>query len=476
MISYLLIASLFCSFNMKWYLPQGVGGSNEWLLVMDTDRDSHWELMFTTYDGWSYFVFVYELHLPNSWEVDSIPYPHDPQLWDGGDFDGDGLYDLAMQCGSTSPLWVGITIIESPDSFSHPSQEVWRDTVGSPLVTPICAYDIDQDSLPEIVKVQGDLIHLHIYESIGDNLYDIVAQITTAAPSSASSPLAFGDFDLDGQNEFAWGYMNGHCSVWECVGDNSYQEVLLYQLPTGNVIDCFTVPDADGDGKLEFVLKGYNPSTGRIEAFILEATGDNTYAVIASFDLAGGSVYYWGGLSDAGDVDGDGVPEILIEGCQTIYIVKAAGNDSFYVWETLPGHVDGSCVRVFDLDGNGYAEVIVSGHNETRIYEYDPGAVEEIGSEDVQEVSFEIYPNPFQDNLSITYQLLGMSSGQAIGLIIFDACGRTVRQYNQSVIIQGTRINWDGADGSGSNLPGGVYFVRLESDNHSITKKIVKLR
>jgi hypothetical protein len=58
---------------------------------------------------------------------------------------------------------------------------VWRDTVGQALVTPICAYDIDQDDLPEIVKVTGDYIDLHIYESMGNNTYDKIAEITTAS-------------------------------------------------------------------------------------------------------------------------------------------------------------------------------------------------------------------------------------------------------------------------------------------------------
>ena len=474
MASLLLVVSLLGNFNLKWYLPQGVSGANTRVLVMDTDRDGNWELMFTTYSAWPPYVYVYELHLPNSWQVDSISHPSAHLLWDGGDFDLDGLSDLVLQFSFTNPLTVGIMIFESPDSFSYPTQEVWRDTVGSPLVTPICVYDIDQDGLPEVVKVLGDYIHLHIYESTGDNSYEIIDQITTTAPSSSSSPLAFGDFDMDSQNDFAWGYMNGQYSIWECVGDNSYQEVLLQQLPAGNVKDCLAIPDADGDGRLEFLIKGYNPSTARIEAFILEATGDNTYAVIESFDLAGGSVYYWGGLSDAGDVDGDSIPETLIEGCQTVYIVKAVGNDSFYVWETLPGYVDGSCVRVFDLDGNGLSEVIISGNNETRIYEYQVGIEE--GNELRNPVSaIEVHPNPFTNILDI---ILETPLVCEIAVSIYDVSGRLIKSvYSGSADACGT-LTWYGDDNNGRRVPRGIYFIRIKRlDAQQIfCEKVIKMK
>ena len=476
MITFLLVVSLFGSFNLKWYLPKGVSWVNTRVLVVDTDHDGYWELMFTTYGVIPRFVYVYELQPPSVWAVDSIAQPGANVLWDGGDFDIDGLADLALQFHSENPLADGIMIVESPDSFSYPTQEMWRDTVGFAAVMPICSHDVDQDGLPEIFKVSGYYTDLEIYECVGNNTYEHISTVVTSAPASSSSPIAFGDFDLDNQNDFTWGYLNGQYSVWECVGGNSYQEIVLQQLPTGNVVDCPTIPDADGDGRPEFLIKGYNPSTARIEAFILEATGDNTYAVIESFDLAGGSVYYWGGLSDAGDVDGDSIPEILIEGCQTVYIAKATGNDSFYIWETLPGWIDGSCVRVFDLDGNGLSEVIISGYNRTRIYEYEPGGINEVGSEDIERISFEVFPNPFRDNTDITYELLKTPPEQIVELTIFNVCGRLVRRFEGLRSSIRGQIRWDGCDTSGRELPSGIYILRFEVADYSTEEKVLLIR
>jgi len=375
-MSFLLVINLFtASFHQKYYLPRGYDlGDDGRILFGDCDRDGCLELILCPYVGGGFTLYFYELHLPNIWVVDSMPHPNHPlHLWDIGDFDNDGLYDLVFQRGEAKRWWVGISIFESPDSFSYPTQEVWRDTVGQGLVVPICAYDIDKDGLSEIVKVLGDYIHLHIYESIGNNQYEKIAEITTASSHNSSSTLAFGDFDLDGQNEFVFGYSGGEYSIFECNGNNSYQEITLQQLPTANIKDCFSVPDADGDGKLEFVVKGFTVPNAQTQAFIFEATGNNSYQIIKSFYLPNSmGWWYGGGYSDVGDIDGDSVPEICLESASYVYLIKCGGNDSFYVWQTLPGNNNGSSVRVFDIDGNGLSEIIISGGNQTRIYEKTP--------------------------------------------------------------------------------------------------------
>lgn len=489
MIACLLVLSLFCDFNMKWYLPQGVSGfGNTRVLVMDTDRDSHPELIFTTYSAWPAYVFIYELHLPNSWEIDSIPHPSAHLLWDGGDFDRDGLYDLVLQFHFEVPYADGIMIYESPDSLSYPTQEVWRDTVGQGGVAPISVYDVDQDMLPEIISNHGNgQPHwIWVYESMGNNQYDTVctfSPVTGGYPQSCVSTHAFGDFDDDGAVEYAMADLDGGVYgvdywVFEALANNTYVQIYQGYVPGGNVKDCITIPDADGDGKLEFMVKGFSPLTGRIEASIIEAVGDNMYEAIKSFDLAGGSVYYFRGLSDAGDVDGDSIPEILIEGCQTVYIVKAAGNDSFYVWETLPGHVDGSCVRVFDLDGNGLSEVIISGNNETRIYEYEVGVAENAPSE-IQVMGLSVSPNPFREQTTIRYLIKDSEySVQNPTLRIYDTSGRLVKSSTlvSSSENQEPSITWRGDDDTGRKLPGGVYFLTLTVGDYSTTAKLLLIR
>jgi hypothetical protein len=398
------------------------------MCIGDTDRDGHDELIFSTY-GVIFKTFIYELHLPDVWEVDSISTPGGDLLWGSGDFDVDGLYDLVIQFHIENPQWAdGIIIYESPDSFSYPTQEVWRDTVGPPQVLAVTAYDIDRDGLPEIVKNRATPYgYLGIYESVSDNQYALIFadDPDTTGYTAPCATHAFGDFDNDSKIEFvcAGGYRYW---IYENIEDNVYEKIyenLLWE-STDNIKDCFTVPDADQDGKIEFVLKGYSPSTGRIETFFFEAVGNDTFAIIDSFFCYGGLNEYSGGHSDVGDVDGDSIPEIVLEACQNVYIIKAAANDSFYVWETLPGHNTGSNVRVFDFDDNGLAEIVISGNNETRIYEYEHGGVEEYTSGKPVNIGFTCLPNIVENDIHLSFTLPQQIQ---VSLNIYNNLGQRVR-------------------------------------------------
>jgi hypothetical protein len=142
MIFLLILPFLFGDFVQKWYIPRGMIGECGRLLIGDTDRDGNHEFYIRTYGG-SQKIYIYELSLPDTWEVDSFSYFDSPLVWDIGDFDLDGLFDLVIDITEDMPPVPIVSIAESPDSFSYPTQEVWRDTVGQSAVVPISVYDVD---------------------------------------------------------------------------------------------------------------------------------------------------------------------------------------------------------------------------------------------------------------------------------------------------------------------------------------------
>ncbi|MEO0183300.1 MAG: VCBS repeat-containing protein, partial [candidate division WOR-3 bacterium] len=375
----LCLTLLFNGFSLKWTINHPYDVPNGKMLIADTDRDGCYELFFTPYSyPASHKIHIYELQLPDFWRKDSFPCFTSPAVWDVGDYDLDGFFDIILTaCVSNPPQVMIISIWESQDSFSYPLQEVWRDTAGPGCL--LTGYDLDRDGIPEIINGNESSPgnSFSILESIGNNQYVSVYNDLIYH----SSTYACGDFDGDGNREFAAtnpGWTD--CWVYESSANNTYNRVWGTFLNTPNLFDCFSVADADGDSKMEFVAKGFNPPPPPtyVGAYILETTSNNTYEVLKYFEFPDGHDLYPGGYSDAGDIDGDGVPEIVLESCQNIYIIKAYRdengyyNDSFYVWQTLPGNATGSSVRVFDLDRNGLNEIIISGNNHTRIYEKTP--------------------------------------------------------------------------------------------------------
>ncbi|MEO0136301.1 MAG: T9SS type A sorting domain-containing protein, partial [candidate division WOR-3 bacterium] len=98
--------------------------------------------------------------------------------------------------------------------------------------------------------------------------------------------------------------------------------------------------------------------------------------------------------------------------------------------------------------------------------------------------TFEVYPNPFNNNLTIKFQTPSLKShnpngniGQGFSLAIYDVTGRMVKDFSR-LTVNGERstVVWDGSDDSGRKLPAGVYFVRLETGEFSMVKKVIFLR
>ncbi len=102
--------------------------------------------------------------------------------------------------------------------------------------------------------------------------------------------------------------------------------------------------------------------------------------------------------------------------------------------------------------------------------------------------ALELSPNPFSKQMKIKFQALptsgressqgGTNSKSQATMSIYDATGRLVKDFSlpTAYSLVPTVVSWDGTDQTGKKLPPGVYFVRLETDNHTEVKKAILLR
>lgn len=82
-------------------------------------------------------------------------------------------------------------------------------------------------------------------------------------------------------------------------------------------------------------------------------------------------------------------------------------------------------------------------------------------------------PNPFRSSVRLEFSLPHAAS---VRLEVYDVAGRRVRTLVDAARPAGRhRISWHGVDDRGEVLPAGVYFCRLEADDHRTMRKLVLL-
>lgn len=83
-------------------------------------------------------------------------------------------------------------------------------------------------------------------------------------------------------------------------------------------------------------------------------------------------------------------------------------------------------------------------------------------------------PNPFPASTTLRFDLFAASR---VKLAVYDVSGRTVRNlYSRAAAMPGAyAVTWDGRDDAGRDVPGGMYFYRLDTDRGSETERVVRL-
>ena len=91
-----------------------------------------------------------------------------------------------------------------------------------------------------------------------------------------------------------------------------------------------------------------------------------------------------------------------------------------------------------------------------------PGAANSVQfNDDIAEISVAVAPNPFVDQVGITYRV--PSARLHANLWVFDRTGRRVASLLESVGSGSQRVvNWDGSNDNGQILKPGIYVIYLE--------------
>ena len=289
-----------------------------------------------------------------------------------GDVNGDGKDDvvvvhLAGSISISSPSSLDVFLSNGDGTFTFNNNTVItsNDLAGGLL------YDINGDNKLDAVVVdsagQGlaGVGNVWVLPGNGDGTFGAPTQIVLS--NHAGSNLVFGDFNGDGLLDFADNdYSSGELSVYLGAAGMQFNAIAQYPTSDGAYDGCANaVGDMTGDGKPEIVSANCNDNT----VTVYLNNGDGTFAQGAYFSAAtagpGGSTPYVApGAVAVGDVNGDGLGDVIVTNVESGDMTVLLSNGDGTVNVPSVGYATGggpvTPAVVTDLNGDGLLDIVVT--------------------------------------------------------------------------------------------------------------------
>ena len=453
------------------------GASFPTMTVTDLDGDGDQEIVLGMPSGTNYpspdvsptVFYVFEFGTAGgpatptaSWTANSGPGSNTrPAGMAAGDIDGDGVMEVAVgfrafsDAASNDALMIFSVDGGFAGDFTQFKIEMIDTTGDWGSVYAVDITDLDNDGNLEAYFSTDN--HT-VYEAAGTDTYTLTWDESPEIGPWTIQASAEGDIDGDGNNELVFGKTNGSLAILYGITDladtASYKEAIVKVVEPGGCRGL-TVGDLDADGKTDIIMGGnYAGSVWRIE-YIGGVGGDIAdsanyiYEKVYQDSVPGGdprvySVSFPGdnfalqhGGSTLTDMDGDGVPEI---------IVAYEDGDSLQNWIVI-------------LEGNGDATGI----------EFNPG--------DKVLKSYRLsqnYPNPFNPTTTISFNL---PTTEQVSVKIYDLLGQEVKTLLNGVMTAGQHTKvWDGTNNAGFKVTSGVYIYTLQAGQHKLNKRMTLIK
>jgi len=387
MITGVILSSL--AFEQKQYIDKGTitGVNFAGPFYCDYNRNMNDELIIP-----GNTIYFYEIQSDSGFslinQIDEIS--GNPYLWTTGtgDFDSDGLKEIIL--GYSENDTVHLRIYEQSESTSFFDNLVWQND--TPYITiynlgvtnklkgdgvdRICGLGIPWLSKP--TKAYG----WYYYTCIGGNQYEILN--TYDESTRVQSAMDIGDINGNGLTDVVLTSPNNYLYIYESTDMMDTFFVKVDSITEGGYAsdELLILPDIDRDGvkeimKYQIDYIGYPTSYGYL---IYEERGGIFDTIFnRHFEVMTNFMYKCGGDIDYGDIDGDGINEIVISGGRHLEVWKAKGDNQFVrIWEwtdptyyTIESHL-----LCHDFNNNGIKEIIFSGcgissTTLTRVFECD---------------------------------------------------------------------------------------------------------
>jgi len=278
---------------------------------------------------------------------DTGVYPHTVVV---GDLDEDGIPDavVAITIDDSLEIYFG----HGDGTFEPPVIMPAGDSPGSMALTPLDADD--HLDLAVVNRAGNDL-----YVFLGDGSGGFAAPMIYAAGDEPHA-LDYADLDGDGDTDLVVvNYHSGQAAVLLGNGDGTFNDPVIYE------VDEFpqdvALGDIDGDLVPDMVIAQYNDPW----MAILRGNGDGSFGDMERIRFAPDDASYHSTARGVAlpDLDGDGVLDVAAGCGSVVRLFVNHGDGTFPQWLEFPCGEDVVHLDAGDVDGDGDPDLVTANHD-----------------------------------------------------------------------------------------------------------------
>jgi outer membrane protein assembly factor BamB len=365
------------------------------------------------------------------------------------DVDGDSIVDILAGTGSEpnrAYLFSGAT-----------GAKIWESYIGYAVFGIREIGDLNGDSVPDVAISTGNgtssSYNVFALDAItGDSIWK------RALPGAGWTVIPIGDIDSNNVMDMVSGDMAGNITGRSGVDGTALWGVNI----GGTIVDVNILPDVNGNGYDELLPSGTTLYSFRChdgyDGSTIWATPapDQVFALVAIPDITGDGIW---------DVCGG-------TGYNTSYFYVMDGTTGDTIWTrnmNAEGPVE-SCWWIQDIDGNGFEDILV-GTREGWLYalgDGNAGIQEKTPAIQRGNIYLSVTPNPSHGKVLLQYSIPRKSH---VSIAIYAANGRKVRDLFGGEAGSGIRL----LESNLSDLPKGIYYIKLKVDCNIRTEKVILL-